>query len=285
MADTMADTVLYEVSDGLATITINRPEAMNAMNTETKVALRDALQAAAADDRRTGRAAHRDRDRAFCVGQDLKEHVGHARRRPASRGTGNTHEHRAASTTTRSCGRITEMPKPVVAGGQRRRGRGRASASRSRADYRVVADTAVLQHLVRRGRPDRRLGRLLDAAPADRPRAAPPICCSSRARSRRRRRTSWASRTGWCPPPTWPPRPRRWPARWPRGRRVAYAALKESLAYGAGAHAGARRWTRRTSSRRGRARRRTTRSRCRRSSPRRSRSTWAGEPCVAPSAA
>jgi 2-(1,2-epoxy-1,2-dihydrophenyl)acetyl-CoA isomerase len=45
----MADSVLYEVSDGLATITLNRPEAMNAMNTESKVALRDAAQAAAAD--------------------------------------------------------------------------------------------------------------------------------------------------------------------------------------------------------------------------------------------
>ena len=40
----MADTVLYEVSDGLATITLNRPEAMNALNTEAKVALRDALR-------------------------------------------------------------------------------------------------------------------------------------------------------------------------------------------------------------------------------------------------
>lgn len=45
----MADSVLYEVTDGLATITINRPDAMNAMNTEAKVALRDAVQAAAAD--------------------------------------------------------------------------------------------------------------------------------------------------------------------------------------------------------------------------------------------
>lgn len=45
----MADTVLYEVSDGLATITLNRPEAMNAMNVAAKVALRDAAETAAAD--------------------------------------------------------------------------------------------------------------------------------------------------------------------------------------------------------------------------------------------
>ncbi len=36
------DAVLYDISDGLATITINRPDAMNAMNTAAKVALRDA---------------------------------------------------------------------------------------------------------------------------------------------------------------------------------------------------------------------------------------------------
>ena len=46
----MADTVLYEVSDGLATITLNRPEAMNAMNIATKVALRDAAREAADDE-------------------------------------------------------------------------------------------------------------------------------------------------------------------------------------------------------------------------------------------
>ncbi|GAA3501195.1 hypothetical protein GCM10019016_083020 [Streptomyces prasinosporus] len=46
----MADTVLYEVSDGLATITLNRPEAMNALNVATKVALRDAVRSAADDD-------------------------------------------------------------------------------------------------------------------------------------------------------------------------------------------------------------------------------------------
>ncbi|CAM5401893.1 1,4-dihydroxy-2-naphthoyl-CoA synthase [Streptomyces microflavus] len=72
MADEPANTVLYDVSEGLATITINRPDAMNAMNTAAKVALRDSLREAAADPAvravlltATGRA--------FCVGQDLKE--------------------------------------------------------------------------------------------------------------------------------------------------------------------------------------------------------------------
>ncbi|MBD0745212.1 enoyl-CoA hydratase/isomerase family protein [Streptomyces sp. CBMA152] len=135
----MADTVLYEVTDGLATITINRPDAMNAMNTEAKVALRDAARQAAADPAvravlltATGRA--------FCVGQDLKEHVALlAADREA--GTGST-----MSTVREHYNPIlkalTEMPKPVVAGVNgvaAGAGFGFALA----ADYRVVADTAA----------------------------------------------------------------------------------------------------------------------------------------------
>ncbi|MFI6942167.1 enoyl-CoA hydratase/isomerase family protein [Streptomyces sp. NPDC050418] len=134
----MADTVLYEVSDGLATITLNRPEAMNAMNTEAKVALRDAVQAAAADAgvravllTATGRA--------FCVGQDLKEHIGSLTEDRAS-GSGQTmstvREH--YNPVMRA---LTEMQKPVVAGVNgvaAGAGFGFALA----ADYRVVAETA-----------------------------------------------------------------------------------------------------------------------------------------------
>src|SRR5256885_10290914 len=52
----MANTELYEVTDALATITLNRPEAMNALDTPTKVALRNVLREAAADpDRKSTR--------------------------------------------------------------------------------------------------------------------------------------------------------------------------------------------------------------------------------------
>ncbi|MEU6121741.1 enoyl-CoA hydratase-related protein [Streptomyces sp. NPDC047123] len=134
----MADSVLYEVSDGLATITINRPEAMNAMNTEAKVALREAVRAAAADE--AVRAVLLTASgRAFCVGQDLKEHIGSlAADREA--GTGETmstvREH--YNPIVRA---LTGMPKPVVAGVNgvaAGAGLGFALA----ADYRVVADTA-----------------------------------------------------------------------------------------------------------------------------------------------
>lgn len=131
----MADTVLYEVSDGLATITLNRPEAMNALNIATKVALRDAVRSAAADDAVRAVLLTAAGERAFCVGQDLKEHIGLL-------AEGST---QVMSTVAEHYNPIvralTEAPKPVVAavnGVAAGAGFGFALA----ADYRVVADTA-----------------------------------------------------------------------------------------------------------------------------------------------
>ena len=135
----MADTVLYEVSDGLATITLNRPEAMNALNIETKVALRDAARAAAADDAVRAVLLTAAGERAFCVGQDLKEHIGLL---AADRETGSG---QTMSTVREHYNPIVRAlagaSKPVVAavnGVAAGAGFGFALA----ADYRIVADTA-----------------------------------------------------------------------------------------------------------------------------------------------
>jgi 2-(1,2-epoxy-1,2-dihydrophenyl)acetyl-CoA isomerase len=66
--------VLLELNDGVATVTLNRPEAMNAMDAATKNALLATLQQVAQDPAvrcvvLTGTG------RAFCVGQDLREHI------------------------------------------------------------------------------------------------------------------------------------------------------------------------------------------------------------------
>ncbi|MGW1543899.1 2-cyclohexenylcarbonyl CoA isomerase [Streptomyces sp. NPDC002309] len=136
----MADTVLYEVNDGLATITLNRPEAMNALNIETKVALRDAVRSAGADEAVRAVLLTAAGDRAFCVGQDLKEHIGLL---AADRDAG---EGQTMSTVREHYNPIvwalTDMAKPVVAGVNgvaAGAGFGFALA----ADYRVVADTAA----------------------------------------------------------------------------------------------------------------------------------------------
>lgn len=67
-------TVRYDVTDGVATIRLDRPEAMNGLDVATKEALLATVMRAAGDDEArcvvlTGSG------RAFCVGQDLKEHV------------------------------------------------------------------------------------------------------------------------------------------------------------------------------------------------------------------
>jgi 2-(1,2-epoxy-1,2-dihydrophenyl)acetyl-CoA isomerase len=135
----MADTVLYEVSDGLATITLNRPEAMNALNIATKVALRDAVRSAADDGSVRAILLTAAGDRAFCVGQDLKEHIGLL---AADRETGSG---RTMSTVREHYNPIVRAlagaPKPVVAavnGVAAGAGFGFALA----ADYRIVSGTA-----------------------------------------------------------------------------------------------------------------------------------------------
>ncbi len=110
----MADTVLYEVSDGLATITLNRPEAMNALDIATKVALREAVQAAADDSAVRAVLLTAAGERAFCVGQDLKEHITLlASDREAGTGATMTTVKEHYNPIVRA---LAGMAKPVVAG-------------------------------------------------------------------------------------------------------------------------------------------------------------------------
>jgi enoyl-CoA hydratase/carnithine racemase len=90
--------VLYTASGGLAQVTLNRPDALNAINGAVHHGILQALARAAADD--TVRAvALRGSGRAFCAGGDLKavaagEDVGH----PEALGRA-----------------IWDLPKPVIA--------------------------------------------------------------------------------------------------------------------------------------------------------------------------
>lgn len=130
----MSDTVLYDLSDGVATVTLNRPAAMNALDTELKTALREALTSAA-EDPAVRAVVLTGSGRAFCVGQDLAEHARNL--------TGDLEavwrtvpEHYNPIATT-----IATMPKPVVAA-VNGVAAGAGAAFAFACDFRIVADTA-----------------------------------------------------------------------------------------------------------------------------------------------
>ena len=64
----------YEVADGIATITLDRPEALNALTVPMKEALLAAFRSVARD-RAVRAVVLTGAGRAFCAGQDLKERL------------------------------------------------------------------------------------------------------------------------------------------------------------------------------------------------------------------
>jgi 2-(1,2-epoxy-1,2-dihydrophenyl)acetyl-CoA isomerase len=132
----MSDTVLYEVDGAVATITINRPAARNALTAEAKIALLEAVRTASAATHvrsvlLTGAGG------AFCSGQDLREHADLlAAGGAAALDTVRRHYNPLIET-------ITGMPKPVIAalpGVAAGAGAGLAFA----CDFRIAAERASL---------------------------------------------------------------------------------------------------------------------------------------------
>jgi 2-(1,2-epoxy-1,2-dihydrophenyl)acetyl-CoA isomerase len=72
-------TVLYQIDSGVCTITLNRPDVYNAFNEQMKKDLTDALKEAERDPAVRCIVLRGAGDRAFCSGQDLKEHAGSKR--------------------------------------------------------------------------------------------------------------------------------------------------------------------------------------------------------------
>ena len=73
MAERSFEDILYEVADARATITINRPDRLNAFRSQTIRELAEAFEAAA-DDERVGVIVFTGAgERAFCVGGDVRE--------------------------------------------------------------------------------------------------------------------------------------------------------------------------------------------------------------------
>ena len=103
----MADSVLHQVDGAVATITINRPAARNALTAETKVALLEALRAAEGDGA-VRAVVLTGAGQAFCAGQDLREHADSLATGGSPLDTVRLHYNPIIET-------IAGMPKPVVA--------------------------------------------------------------------------------------------------------------------------------------------------------------------------
>ncbi|MDX6287338.1 MAG: 2-(1,2-epoxy,2-dihydrophenyl)acetyl-CoA isomerase [Frankiales bacterium] len=130
----MGDTVLYEVADAVGTITINRPEAMNALDTATKESLRDCVLQAA-DDPQVRAVLLTGSGRAFSVGQDLTEHkAGIDAASSALWRTVPDHYNPVVLA-------LATMPKPVVAA-VNGVAAGAGAAFAFACDFRILADTA-----------------------------------------------------------------------------------------------------------------------------------------------
>lgn len=126
--------VLYEVAGAVATITLNRPDAMNALDVPTKEALLAVLAAAAADDS-VRAVVLTGTGRAFCVGQDLREHIQKLNSGEPPLST--VRDHYNPITLA-----IAQMPKPMIAA-INGVAAGAGAAFAFACDLRIAADSAA----------------------------------------------------------------------------------------------------------------------------------------------
>jgi len=107
----MSDSVLLDITEGVGTVTINRPDHLNSLDGPTKDALRDTLAQVAADPA-VRAVVLTGSGKGFCVGQDLRELVQQI-------SDGLTAEEIFATVAkhyTPICTTLATMPKPVIAG-------------------------------------------------------------------------------------------------------------------------------------------------------------------------
>ena len=100
------DTLLYEVADGVATITINRPDRRNAMSWTVMTELRDAFARAKHDAAARVVVLTGAGDKAFCAGADLTG---------MAEGAGWTELHDARGELARLFRDMWELGKPTIA--------------------------------------------------------------------------------------------------------------------------------------------------------------------------
>ncbi|GAA3741219.1 enoyl-CoA hydratase-related protein [Salinactinospora qingdaonensis] len=128
-----AVSVTYEVSDGVATVTLNRPAAMNALTTEGGETLLAAVERAK-NDGAARAVVLTGNGKAFCAGQDLQEHA-------ETTGTGQKLNDTVRKHYNPIVVALARMPKPVVAA-VNGVASGAGAAFAMACDLRVASDTA-----------------------------------------------------------------------------------------------------------------------------------------------
>ena len=124
----MTDSLLVDRTDAVVTLTLNRPDAMNALNVDLKVALRDTL-ADLETDKSCRAIVLAGAGRAFCVGQDLREHAEQLESGRTELDTVRAHYNPIAQ-------RLAGMGKPVVAAV-------RGMAAGAGASFALLADFRI----------------------------------------------------------------------------------------------------------------------------------------------
>ena len=127
--------VLLDLTDGVATITLNRPEAMNSLDVATKVLLLETIRQVA-EDPAARCVVLTGTGRAFCTGQDLKEHVQLLQSGSSDELFRTVDEHYNPIVTA-----LAAMAKPVIAGVNGVAAGAGASLAFA-CDLRILADTA-----------------------------------------------------------------------------------------------------------------------------------------------
>jgi 2-(1,2-epoxy-1,2-dihydrophenyl)acetyl-CoA isomerase len=125
--------IRYEVEGAVATITLDRPDALNALTVELKVALREAVERAAGDEA-VRAVVLTGAGRAFCVGQDLREHAD-------SLAAGDTDLDTVRKHYNPIVQALADLPKPVVAAVNGMAAGAGASLAFA-CDFRLAADSA-----------------------------------------------------------------------------------------------------------------------------------------------
>lgn len=134
--DTAPDPVLLTRDGAVATVTFNRPDAMNSLDLAMKQALLGVLQAVA-DDADVRAVVLTGAGRAFSAGQDLREHIEGLKAGDASLGVTVRAHYNPAVTL------LATMNKPVIAAINGVAAGAGASLAMA-ADFRIMVDSAGL---------------------------------------------------------------------------------------------------------------------------------------------